>query len=201
MKTVITGEIIGLDVMQPGSWLDQLGAVLARWGIDPSRFQVFRGNGFQLLLQPDQTWDALIWLKAGIRAIPGLDLRMGVGVGKVSETEGINVSDEEAYVYSLEAFERLAQLRQYMVFKSRWPDLDGEVNLTFKMILTIMNTWTPVSCEAILEKLEYATLSQKELGVRLGISQHAISTRFSRAQFDLVQEWAAFYRAKLLGGI
>lgn len=193
---------MGLEPMRPGHWLDQLGAVLARWGIAPKSWQEIGDNGFQLLVQPSQTWDALIWLKAGIRAIPGLDLRMGVGVGRVSDTTESNaMSDEEAYVHSLDAFNRLRPLRQHMVFKSRWPDLDGEVNLTFKMVLTIMNTWTPVSCEAILEKMEHASLSQKELGVRLGISQHAISTRLSRAQFDLIQEWAVFYRDKLLGGI
>ncbi|WP_209329239.1 hypothetical protein [Lunatimonas salinarum] len=202
MKTVITGEIIGLERVQPVKWFDQFGAIMARWGEEEIAWQEFGGKGFQLLLPPEQTWDALIWIKAAVRSFQGLDVRMGVGVGEVSDpSEGNDEFHREAFEHSLEAFGRLRPLRQFLVFKSRWLDLDKEVNLTFKLVLTIMNTWSPVSCEAILEKMEFAHLSQKELGVRLGISQHAISTRFSRAQFDIILEWAAFYREKLMGGI
>ena len=49
-----------------------------------------------------------------------------------------------------------------------------------------MDNWLAQSAEFVATAIENPTLSQEELGQKLGINQAAVSRRQKRAQFDLV---------------
>lgn len=59
-----------------------------------------------------------------------------------------------------------------------------------------MDSWLQQSAEFVLVALQNPTLSQEEIGVKLGVNQAAVSRRQKRAQFELVLQVDQFYRQK-----
>jgi DNA-directed RNA polymerase specialized sigma subunit len=60
-----------------------------------------------------------------------------------------------------------------------------------------MNQWLVQSAELVLVAIENKSLSQEEIGQRLGINQAAVSRRRKRANFDLVLELENYYRENI----
>lgn len=199
MRAVVTGDIIGSTKVDPQMWLPTLKQVLNRWGTEPGGWETYRGDSFQLILNSaEQVWEVMIWLKAGIRAMQGLDVRLGIGIGPVTFQSGrVTQSNGDAFIRSGQIFDALAKMDQNVAIKTPWEDFDQEVNLGLKLLTTIISDWTSISCQAILTKLEHPRKSQMELGTLLGITQHAVSARLTRAKFDMVMEWVRYYERRL----
>lgn len=199
MIAVITGDIIGSKKIPPASWLGRLKELLEAWGSEPESWEIYRGDSFQLRVDlPERVLEAAIWIKTGIKSIPGLDVRMGIGIGEMEYSSGrITECNGSAFVRSGEVFEDLHKLNQEVAVKSPWVAFDKEVNLSLKLALTIMNQWTVSSSVAVFEMLKEPTMSQASLGAKLGITQHAVSARLSRANFDAIKEWMDYFLQKL----
>jgi predicted transcriptional regulator len=60
-----------------------------------------------------------------------------------------------------------------------------------------MDNWLVQSAEFVLTAIENPTLSQEEIGVKLGINQAAVSRRRKRAQFDIMMEMENYSRNKI----
>jgi hypothetical protein len=66
-----------------------------------------------------------------------------------------------------------------------------------KLSLSFMDSWLQQSAEFVMVALQNPTLSQEEIGVKLGVNQAAVSRRQKRAQFELVLQVDQFYRQKI----
>ena len=91
----INGDIIKSSESEPQRWLPILKEALGRYGQDPSKWEIYRGDGFQLEVVPKKALEACFFIKASIKCIKNLDVRMAIGVGdKTYATEKITESNE-----------------------------------------------------------------------------------------------------------
>ena len=184
MIAVLTGDIVNSERYKTSEWMSVLKKQLSEIGEAPRDWDVFRGDEFQLKVPIVDALRVAILLKAKIKMIKGLDVRMGIGLGeetfvgsKISESNG------SAYHFSGRIFET-----------SEDKKLERILNLILKLALDFMDDWSVVSAEIITISLENPELQQQEIADQLGVKQSAVSQRQKRARLDLVLELLSFYK-------
>jgi hypothetical protein len=200
MVGIITGDIVNSRVLRnPEKWLVPLKQVFALYGKNPAEWDIFRGDSFQLMIQsPAESFKAAVIIKAVIKCVKELDVRLAIGIGDVSyHAPRIAESNGEAFVFSGVQFENLKRLKQTMAIKTRWEQFDEEMNLYFKLVLIAMDNWTRRSGEIVRLMLENESLSQQELGKKLGISQASVSERIKRSHINEIIETEKLFRKKI----
>ncbi|WP_114750124.1 transcriptional regulator [Pleomorphovibrio marinus] len=199
MIAVLTGDLVNSQDESPEIWMPPLKQLLANWGHSPQGWEVYRGDSFQLRLEdPANSLKAAIFIKSRIKMMSPLDVRMAIGIGEMTFDAGkITESNGSAFVHSGETFESLKKRKQDLAFKSPWKELDQMVNIELKLALTIMDGWTANAAEAVFHTLDTPELSQQEQGAKLGITQHAFSTRLKRAHFEVIRQWMEYVSHKI----
>jgi len=197
MTSVITADIIG-SRQQSEHWVNNLKKILAPLGNTPSQWEIYRGDEFQIEVTNSE--DALltaILIKAQLRAIKS-DARMSIGFGdKTHNAERISESNGSAFIHSGELFETLKKQKVTLALRTGSTDFDEKFNLMLQLALTFMDSWLVQSAEFVALAIENPTLSQEELGQKLGINQAAVSRRQKRAQFDLVMNLDRYFRTQI----
>ncbi|HET8886297.1 MAG TPA: winged helix-turn-helix domain-containing protein [Salinimicrobium sp.] len=173
--------------------------LFAEFGSSPKNWEIFRGDSFQLEIpQPEEAYLAALRIKAEIKLIKNLDVRMAIGIGKKQfDASKITESNGEAFVNSGEKFEILKKEKINLAIKSPWDSFDREMNLFFKLALNTMDNWSVKSVEIIRIMLKTPDINQKEIGKILGIAQSSVSERQKRAFWSELMEIDAVYREKL----
>ncbi|RYY23307.1 MAG: transcriptional regulator [Chitinophagaceae bacterium] len=197
MIAIITGDIINSRrITNQKVWIAPLKKVLRSYGQSPATWEIFRGDSFQVeIAEPAASLLAAIRIKAAIRSIKGLDVRMAIGIGnKTYIATGISESNGEAFVNSGEKFEELKKIKQRLAVKSPWPQTDRTVNLMITLASMAMDNWTVNSAEIVTLSLRYAELPQKQLGKKLKISQSSVSERQTRANYAEIMALETYYR-------
>lgn len=197
MTSIITGDIINSrKVTDQETWITPLKKVFKLYGKSPKNWEIFRGDSFQLEVpEASDSLMAAIRIKATVKMIRQLDVRMAIGIGaKTFDAARITESNGEAFVNSGEKFEELKKLRLRLALKSPWPVTDQQVNLMFGLASIAMDNWSAGSAEIIALSLKHHDLSQKELGKKLKISQSSVSERQTRAHYSEITELEKFFR-------
>lgn len=199
ITSVITGDIIQSRKTNNLLWLPKLKKTLSLEGKSPQTWQVYRGDSFQVEVKdPANAFLTAIRIKASIKTVKSLDVRMAIGIGdKKYSSQRVAESDGEAFVHSGEKFETLKRIKQTLAIKSNWPDFDREMNVFFRLAAIPMDNWTSNSAELIQILAQDQNLTQKALAKRLGVTQPSISERQNRAHFDEVMELEQLYREKV----
>jgi len=198
MTSVITGDIIDSRQQKSKDWVEGLKNILARFGETPNQWEVYRGDEFQVEIKnpEDALWSAIL-IKAHLRAIK-LDARMSIGFGdKTHDAEKISESNGSAFIHSGELFETLKKQKVTLAMRTGDVAIDEKLNLMIQLALTFMDNWLAQSAEFVAVAIENPTLSQEELGQKLGINQAAVSRRQKRAQFDLVLNLDRYFRKQI----
>ncbi len=199
MTSVITGDIVHSQKINPKIWLDVLKEKLNTIGKSPINWEIYRGDSFQLeVTDPTESLSTSIQLKASIKCIKGIDVRMAIGIGDKSHSAAsITESNGTAFVLSGERYEQLTKEKRSLAIGSAWKDFDRDINLYIRMALIAMDNWTSHSAEIVKIAMEHPGKSQEELGKILGIKQNAISYRLKRAYFEEIKELIEIYKTKL----
>ncbi len=199
MVSVITGDIINSKRTEPAGWLKILKKELSKLGETPKQWEVYRGDSFQAEVKnPADALAAAIQIKAAIKSLKGVDVRMAIGIGeKTYSAKSITESNGSAFVNSGELAEELKKLKIDLAIRSDKPKFDHEMNLYLKLALIVMNSWTSNSAETIHATLQHPDKSQKMLGKLLGIKQNAVSTRLKRACYYEIKELVEMYQTKV----
>lgn len=186
MKAVITGDIINSRELPPERALKALKIVLDDYGNTPNDWEIYRGDSFQLLIkQPENSLDIAMRIKASLKSHKAMDVRMAIGIGKVSFFGGaITESNGEAFIKSGDRFGQLKSDKVNLAIATPWPEFDDEMNLYFKLALITMDHWSKASAEFMDAQLGQGRLSQEELAQLLGIGQSSVSERKKRAHYD-----------------
>ncbi len=194
MIAIITGDIIGSEGHKASQWIGVLKKQLSKWGNSPTDWEIYRGDEFQLKIASKKALWAAIQLKALVRSIKGLDVRMAIGVGS-EDFKGVSVSESNgtAYQRSGRTFEKLKDDKRNMVIATGDKKEDQTLNLILKLASDFMDEWTSVSAEIVAIALDYPNLSQQEIAQQLNIQQSAVSQRQKRARLDLVFELLDYY--------
>jgi hypothetical protein len=198
MISIITGDIINSRKLPSTIWIDGLKELLNTKGKNPSEWEIYRGDEFQIeIINPEEALITALQIKAYLKTLK-LDARMSIGFGDKTYTAAtISESNGTAFVRSGELFETLKKLKMTLAINSGNSDLDTEMNLMLRLGLTFMDNWLAQSAEFVLVSIANKSLSQEEIGVKLGINQAAVSRRRKRAQFDLVLELDNHFRKKI----
>jgi len=200
MTSVITGDIIkSRSIGNQNVWLSKLKYALNKLSSDESYYEIYRGDSFQFEIRDYyMSFEAAIYIKACIKSIKGLDVRMSIGVGdKSHQGETVSESNGEAFIFSGETFEKLKKEKQNLKIKTKNQGLNEELNLYFKLALIAMDNWTVNSAEIVKLSLEHPNMIQAELAKIIGISQDAVSKRQKRAYLDEILELDLLYREKI----
>ncbi|TDP01636.1 hypothetical protein [Flavobacterium sp. 245] len=198
MTSVITGDIIGSRQQKSKHWVDDLKQILAPFGASPSQWEIYRGDEFQIEIKnPEDALLTAILVKAHLRAIKS-DARMSIGFGdKTHHAEKISESNGSAFINSGELFETLKKQKVTLAMRTGDFSFDEKMNLMLQLALTFMDSWLVQSAEFVALAIENPTLSQEELGQKLGINQAAVSRRQKRAQYDLVMNLDRYFRTQI----
>ena len=198
MTCILTGDIVGSKKAKNNNWIDGLKQLFLNQGNSPLSWEIYRGDEFQLEIK--KTEHAIltsILIKAYLRSI-GLDVRIGIGIGeKTHNAKRITESNGSAFVNSGEAFENLKSTKINLAIQSKNKKIDKELNLMLQLGLSFMDKWLKQQAEFVHYAIENPSLSQEQLGIKLGINQAAVSRRRKRANYDLIEQMNAFFIEKL----
>ncbi|MEJ1223589.1 SatD family protein [Sediminicola sp. 1XM1-17] len=194
MVAIITGDIINSDRYEVSEWMAGLKTYLSTLGNTPKDWDIYRGDEFQLKVDPSKALKVAVEIKSMIKQFKGLDVRMAIGIGEESYSgEGISESNGSAYQFSGRTFENLKQQKLNLAIATSDKDTDATLNLIFRLALEFMDSWSIVSAEIVALALQRPECSQQELADMLQIKQSAVSQRMKRAKAELVFEVLNFY--------
>jgi len=198
--SVITGDIIkSRHQKNQDLWMERLKGGLAFLNPTNSYWDVYRGDSFQIEL-PNYTESflAAVYIKACIKCIHNLDVRLAIGIGnKTYEGHTVSESNGEAFIFSGETLDRSKQIKQNLWIKTNANSLDKELNLYFRLALIAMDNWTVNSAEIVKMSIEQPKALQSELGQQIGINQNAVSMRQKRAHLDEIMALNELYKEKI----
>ncbi|MEO5789084.1 MAG: SatD family protein [Gelidibacter sp.] len=201
MTSILTGDIIkSRSIKNSEIWLSTLKAALTMCSQDTSLWEIYRGDSFQLEMKNiSESLKAALYIKACIKTIKGLDVRIAIGIGeKTFSGKSIVESNGEAFQFSGETLEYLKKEKVNLKIKTTNEQLNQELNLYFKLALAIMDNWTTNSAEIVKLYMEQPNALQEELGKHIGINQNAVSSRQKRAHLDLIMQLEQLYRQKTI---
>lgn len=191
MTSVITGDIIkSRHTKTPEAWITLLKKALIYIDSNTKNWEMYRGDGFQIeIADPSKSFLHAVYIKACIKTIKNLDVRLAIGVGEKSyQGNSVSESNGEAFVFSGETLEQLKKIKQNLYLKTPSTHINTSVNLYFKLALTFMDHWTVSSAEIVKLSIEHPNALQHELAQMLGTKQDAVSKRQKRAQLDAILE-------------
>ena len=200
MTSVITGDIIKSRVQaNPKVWISALKNALSTLESDTTYWEIYRGDSFQIEIRDVRSsFEAAVYLKACIKMIKALDVRLAIGIGnKTYQGKDVTESNGEAFVFSGETLETLKKEKQNLRIKTKDDIINEELNLYFKLALVSMDNWTVNSAEVVKLSIENPNALQSELGKLIGINQNAVSSRQKRAGLENIIELDKMYRQKI----
>ena len=198
MNCIITGDVKGSRRAKSQNWIDGLKQLFKQFGKTPMDWEIYRGDEFQLEVKNcEEALLVAFQIKAYLRSIK-LDVRMSIGFGdKTYKAKKISESNGTAFVNSGIGFENLKKNKTTLSIHSSNKTFDKEMNLILRLGLSFMDNWLAQSAEFVLITIQNPTLSQEEIGTKLGINQAAVSRRRKRANFDLLLEINSAFVEKL----
>jgi hypothetical protein len=198
MIAILTADIINSRKLSSKLWMNDLKQFLATFGKSPTDWEIYRGDEFQLEIKnPEDAFLVAFQLKAFFKSID-LDVRMSIGFGdKNYKSKKITESNGSAFVRSGELFETLKKQKINLAIDSGTIQFDEEFNLLLRLTLAFMDNWLQQSAYFVLVAIQNPTLSQEEIGVKLGINQAAVSRRQKRSNFELMMQVESYFRKKI----
>ncbi len=198
MIAIITGDIVNSRKLSSKIWMDGFKQILNTFGKNPIEWEIYRGDEFQLEVKnPEEALIMALQIKSYFKSIK-LDVRMSIGFGdKTYKAKKISESNGTAFSRSGEVFETLKKQKINLAINSGNEAFDAEINLMLRLSLIFMDNWLAQSAEFVLTAIQNPSLSQQEIGVKLGLNQAAVSRRRKRAQFDLMMELEKYFGNKI----
>ncbi len=200
MISIITGDIINSrKIKETQTWMSLLKQALSKFGKEDTQWEIYRGDSFQLEIKdPAEALIAAIFIKATIKTLKSIDVRMAIGIGKKSfHAKKITASNGEAFELSGHKFENLKKDRQNLAIQTSNERFNEELNLFLKLALIAMDNWSTGSAEFVKTILENEKLSQSDIGEILGITQSSVSERYNRAYFYEISELNNYYKKRI----
>ncbi len=198
MIAVLTGDIVNSREVKAQLWLKELKAELNKYGSEWKDWEIYRGDSFQLKVEPALALEAAIFIKARLKHFKELDVRIAIGIGEIDyQAERVTESNGSAFFHSGECFESLK--KSNLEIRSPWNDFDKMINLMLNLAALTMDNWSPVSSQIILEGLRFPNLNQNELAERLEKkSQGTISEGLKRGGYDEIEKLLLYYKEEMI---
>lgn len=158
---------------------------------ESANYFFYRGDSLQIVLknQSISLYVALL-LRLAVKKISTSDIRFAIGIGQIEVNTGaINQSTGSAFLYSGKSLDEIGDER--LVFKSSSEYLNDQMNISFRLLETIIARWSLEMSEAVFYQL--MGLTQKETAQKLNRSPVAISKRLQSAHYEEVKLFLDYY--------
>jgi hypothetical protein len=185
MHAIIIGDIVGSRRLEARIWLPVLEEVLQKYS---KNFDIFRGDSFQADIPLFRCFEFIFYLKARLKALGKLDIRMGIGIGHVDYvSKAIKSSNGQAFVLAGEALEALK--KELISLRSPWTEYDEPINIMLDMAIELANKWTVNMAESVAAALAHPAVSQKELANILDRKyQSQVSTELNKGYYSRIKQ-------------
>ena len=196
MIAIITGDIINSRKVNSKLWQPRLKKLFAQNIVDSKKWEIYRGDSFQIEVKVEEAIEWVVTIKALLRSIEFLNVRMSIGIGDKSYTgKKITESNGSAFIHSGESFDKLKH--ETLNIKSPIVELDDYFNPILKLIGFVTDNWKPVTAETIFYAIENKLLRQKELAEKLNKNSATISKALKRGGYDEISEALNLYTKKI----
>lgn len=196
MIAVITGDIVNSRSVSPHEWQPQLKSFLGERIDDSSKWEIYRGDSFQIVTTIDTALELVLIIKALIKHISSLDVRMSIGIGEQSYTsDKVTESYGQAFIYSGEAFEELRDKTLHI--KTTNKDFDEYFYPILRLVSFIADQWKPATAETVFYALSNKSMLQKEIAVLMKKDSTTINKALKRAAYDEINDVLKLYSNKV----
>lgn len=198
MIAVITGDIVNSRAL-PEEWIATLKLALEHLLGKKSKWEIFRGDSFQVELSPEDALLNAIYIKACIKTLKKADVRIGIGIGKKSiDSAKVTEANGEAFISSGIAFDTLKLNKTNMAIKTPWPAFDDAFNFSIRLALIAMDSWGQIGAEIVKYALENQDTKQDKIAKISGRSQSSVSEALKRAHYTEIMELENRYRKQVV---
>ena len=195
MTSILTGDIINSRSIPSDEWLPLVKDAFNTVGKTPKTWEIYRGDSFQIEIENiENTLLFAIKLKAVLKRIKKLDIRIGIGIGK--KNKGYNKITEgsgEAFIHSGYAFDNMLK-KQNLIILTDNRYLNNILNTSLSLALLTMDNWSVNSANFVLKYLENPNTAQKIIAKELNISESSASERRKRAGLDEILQLEELYK-------
>ncbi len=197
MTAIITGDIINSRNIDATLWVQALKDVFLKYQIEKSDWQIYRGDSFQVLIEAEIVLELIFEIKAVIKSIKSIDVRMGIGLGTISfRSTSIMESNGTAFVHSGECFDTLK--KHTIAIKSGNDSFDDIFNTIFQLVTFFADEWSVKTAQIVHNAVVNPLAKQEELAKQLNIkSQSSISAALKRGGFFEIKNVINLYKKEL----
>lgn len=199
MRAVLTGDIIdSRKAENPQKWIENLQRVLHYYGVSPKDWELFRGDSFQLETEAKNAFEAAFRIKASIKTLKLLDVRISIGLGETEfKTESVTLNNGTSFIYSGEAFDQLKTRKRNLILSCENQPLQDELNMMLQLSEAMLENWSESSAIAVDMLFENPGISQTEMAKKLEITQPSVSARLRVAHADEIFALIAYYYRRI----
>lgn len=196
MTAIITGDIVNSRSVHADAWLGGLKAILSQIGKEPAKWEIFRGDSFQVMVEPAEALLLALKIKASVKTNRQLDVRMAIGIGTVDyPAKKITESNGSAFVHSGDAFDK--KNSQRLVVQTDNPDFDQAVNVLLNLIGLVADDWKPATAETLLNAFSNPELQQKNLAKHMEKSPATVNAALKRGGYTQIMQAVELYKKQI----
>lgn len=196
MVAIITGDIINSRKANAKLWQPKLKAYFSQSIAEAKKWEIYRGDSFQIEVEVENALDIAMSIKALIRSISTLNVRMAIGIGEKNFAgKKVIESNGTAFVNSGEGFDNLKNTT--FSIKTPFEEIDIYFVPILKLISFITDGWKPVTAETIFNALNHKSMLQKDLAQKLGKDRTTISKALKRGGYEEITDILNLYRKKI----
>lgn len=196
MIAILTGDIVNSRSSNTNIWQAPLKKILNKYGKEPLHWEIYRGDSFQLAVQPEAALMAALHIKSCIKQLGELDVRIAIGLGgQDHHTKKITTSTGTAFVRSGESFDQLK--KQNLIISTGNEDADETLNLLLSLALLVLNGWTETVAAAIMACIEHPQKNQVEIAALLNKTQSSVSEALKRGAYEEIKKLDQFYQKQI----
>jgi len=160
----------------------------------PCRFELYRGDSFQILLQEPKDSiiiAILVRIKLKLMSANGIwDARIGVGIGRVEHpTTSLSSSLGEAYVLSGSALDAIGSNR--LVIKTSNEDANTRLVLLTRFCDNLISKLSQKQALALWHYLTLDNAIHQQVAEAMGTSRVNVTQLLNNAGYDLIRDYIA----------
>jgi hypothetical protein len=210
LHSVLTGDLVLSERLSKAvrkgipAHLSQLRDDLATAGVGLSVIDIFRGDGWQVIVRnPADALAAAIYLRAAARSSTlQFDTRVSIGVGGIEEegSDGVSTGFGEAFTLSGRGLDEMPRDRTLTVrLPPSHQSLGDMVDASFHLLDRLIRGWTPAQARVVAAAIKGR--SQEEIGAdwpTKPISQQAVGQHLARASWPAIDHMLDAWRRHIL---
>jgi hypothetical protein len=202
-KAVITGDIIkSRNIKDKEKLVNVLQYIFddltSQFEFD-NPFDIYRGDSFQALIgQPKDSLRIATLIRLGLQ-MNGMrwDARIGIGIGTVSYTnQNIKISNGLAFELSGRGLDEIKKTKKRIQIKVENEKINKQLETFNRLAEAIIRRWSKKTAEVVYSLLLFNE-TQKQIALKIGISQSAVQQRIAAADFETIIMYIRYFENDL----